>query len=72
MGRVDVFRKYKYDYHYYLAEDYFLWSQIAKDFSVFVISEPLVKYREHNLSISEKKKNQQIECVKKVLIFHSL
>lgn len=70
MGLTEVFRKYKYNINYFLAEDYLLWSQIAKDLPVFVISEPLVKYRFHQASVSVLGKEQQDECVKKILKFH--
>lgn len=68
--KTDVLRKYKYKKDYYLAEDYFLWSQIAKDHKVANIPEPLVKYRFHESSISLQKKFEQEECVKKVLVYH--
>lgn len=70
MGRAEVFHKYKYNINYYLAEDYYLWSQIAKDFPVFIIAEPLIKFRYHQSSISVVRKEQQDECVKKVLKYH--
>jgi glycosyltransferase involved in cell wall biosynthesis len=66
----NVFTKYKYNKDFYLAEDYYLWSQIAKEYKVANISEPLVKYRHHDYSISLQKKIEQEECVKKVFDYH--
>ena len=51
------------------AEDYFLWSQIAQNHKVANLEEILIKYRVHNLSISNTKQEQMKEFVKKVFEF---
>jgi glycosyltransferase involved in cell wall biosynthesis len=68
--KTEVLRKFKYNKDYYLAEDYFLWSQISREFKVANISEPLVKYRVHEDCISIQKKEEQEECVKRILAFN--
>lgn len=68
--RKEILNQYKYDLDFYLAEDYYLWSQIAKSYNVSNISQPLVKYRIHPESISIKKQIEQEKCIKKVLDFH--
>jgi len=70
MGWSDVFRKFKYNANYYVAEDYFLWSQIAMKYKVSNLQEPLVKYRTHDTNISKLRKQKQEESVKKIYNFH--
>ena len=70
MGRAGVFREFKYDFNYYLAEDYYLWSQIAMKYKLANLSEPLIKYRVHNESITIQKNEQQQACVKRIYAWH--
>ncbi len=70
MGRTPVFREFKYNDNYYVAEDYYLWSQIAMKYKLANLNEPLIKYRHHAESISSRKAQQQQDCVKKIYAFH--
>lgn len=70
MGEANILKKIKYDHNYYLAEDYYLWSQIALKHKTANIQEPLVKLRVHEESISIQKQEQQEACVKKIFAFH--
>lgn len=70
MGRTSVFREFRYNDNYYLAEDYYLWSQIAMKYKLSNLNEPLIKYRHHTESISRCKAQQQQDCVKKIYAFH--
>ena len=70
MGRTRVFREFRYHEEYYLAEDYFLWSQIAFTHPVSNFPEPLLLYRVHDGSISLQKFEQQEKTVKNIFHFH--
>ena len=70
MGRTRIFREFCYHEEYYLAEDYFLWSQIAFTHPVANFPEPLLLYRVHDASISLQKFEQQENTVKNVFRFH--
>jgi len=70
MGQTRVFKEFMYSSDYYLAEDYFLWSQISEKYRLANISDPLVKYRIHQESVSIKKRNEQEKCVKKIYNYH--
>lgn len=65
-GRTDIFKKYFYNSDFYTAEDYFLWSEISKQYKVAIYPEVLVLYRHHNESITIKRKEFQDNKVKKI------
>lgn len=70
MGRTSVFREFKYNDNYYVAEDYYLWSQIAMKYKLANLNEPLIKYRSYNESTSNLKAERQKDCIKKIYAFH--
>jgi glycosyltransferase involved in cell wall biosynthesis len=70
MGDHQLFKKFRYDPSVPYAQDYLLWSQIAKENKIANIKEPLVKYRIHNESISTSKIDKQEACVKRTFAFH--
>jgi glycosyltransferase involved in cell wall biosynthesis len=62
--------EYMYTQEYYLAEDYFLWSQLSYTYKIGNIPEPLMVYRLHLESESNKKFYEQEEYVKKIFQYH--
>jgi glycosyltransferase involved in cell wall biosynthesis len=51
MGRIDWFVNHKYDNNFYRAEDYELWLRAFKTSNYGRITEPLLFYREGNVSV---------------------
>ena len=49
----------RYDPEYEKAEDFELWTRIAAKYKLFVISEPLLRYRIHSLQVSNKHNEKQ-------------
>jgi len=67
MMRKNVLENFFYDINFVQGEDYLLWSQIAQNHKVANLKDTLVRYRVHNQSITNAKKEQQQEFIKKVL-----
>ncbi|MDR0332225.1 MAG: glycosyltransferase [Dysgonamonadaceae bacterium] len=68
--RKDILAEFRYNAGYIHAEDYFLWSQIAFKYPVANLPETLIKYREHQQSVSKKYQHQQQDTVKKIYAYH--
>jgi len=68
--RSELFAEFQYHEDFAPAEDYYLWSQISTRYKLANLHEILVKYRSHNESISNIKKDIQEACVKKIYAFH--
>ena len=68
--RKDIVAKFRYNPDYLHAEDYFLWSQIAFQHTVAGLPEILIKYREHQSSVSRRHRQIQEDTVKKIYTYH--
>lgn len=55
-----------YDREYEKAEDFELWTRMAEKVRFYNIPEFLLKYREHNLQVSNACNEQQVESCKKI------
>ena len=66
----DIIVEFGYSEDYPIAEDYFLWTQIASKYKVANINEPLIYYRVHSQGISVKKNELQSETIKKICFYH--
>jgi glycosyltransferase involved in cell wall biosynthesis len=62
MGKIEVFKEFKYKENYPIAEDLFLWIEIISKYKVANINELLLKYRVHSKNVSsDSKKFKQKE-----------
>jgi len=66
MMRKNILENFFYDTNFVQGEDYLLWTQIAENYKVANLKDKLAQYRIHNQSISNVKKEQQQEFIKKV------
>ena len=68
--RKDILNKFRYNENYIYAEDYFLWSQIAFKYPVANLPGILIKYREHQQSVSVQNEQQQEDTSKNIYAYH--
>ena len=66
----DIIAEFGYNEDYPIAEDYFLWTQIASKYKVANIHEPLIYYRVHSQGISVVKSDLQADTIKKICFYH--
>lgn len=70
IAKTEVIRQYRYNKEYVHAEDYYLWSQIAKEHKIANLQQPLVRYRVHENCVSLLKNKEQSECVKRIQLYN--
>ncbi|WP_139827968.1 glycosyltransferase family 2 protein [Marivirga sericea] len=59
-----IIQKFGYRPEFPPAEDYDLWVRIAKEYSIYSLQKPLIKYRVHSSSISHTNRDIQINGIK--------
>ena len=66
MGRTSVFQEFQYPEQYAVAQDYWLWTQIAQKYPIANLAEPLLCSRRHSDSVTLMHSSRQEAVVKRI------
>lgn len=67
MGRKEIFKEYKYNEKYIVAQDFELWSRISEKYEIGILPIIGLNYRMHNSQASMAKKQIQAELSREII-----